>query len=251
MYAIRSYYDPNPVKLEPEPDWDSLLWHWHRVTVAKRCDQKTTASNGSDKKVYMIGGQGIKDEMDELDIDHFGDGPDPVDEQPASKGSAFLYELELEEKMERVGAVVVGYEKYFNYLKLMKAANYLRNEDCLFVATNEDETCPGPNPETVIPDAGPLVAAVRTASGRDPHVVGKPNTPAFDYICRRWTIDPRRTLMVGDRLNTDVKFGNDHGLRTMLVLSGCHGVGRTIEKMFSNLMESDDSGWRKYRRIPD
>uniref|UniRef100_A0A183CB95 C-type lectin domain-containing protein n=1 Tax=Globodera pallida TaxID=36090 RepID=A0A183CB95_GLOPA len=189
--------------------------------------------HGSDKKVYMIGGQGIKDEMDELDIDHFGDGLDPVDEQPASKGSAFLYELELEEKMERVGAVVVGYEKYFNYLKLMKAANYLRNEDCLFVATNEDETCPGPNPETVIPDAGPLVAAVRTASGRDPHVVGKPNTPAFDYICRRWTIDPRRTLMVGDRLNTDVKFGNDHGLRTMLVLSGCHGTPTTLHTFYA------------------
>jgi len=34
--------------------------------------------------------------------------------------------LELEEHPENVGAVVVGYEKYFNYLKLMKAANYLQ-----------------------------------------------------------------------------------------------------------------------------
>ncbi|KAL3125017.1 hypothetical protein niasHT_000708 [Heterodera trifolii] len=192
---------------------------------------------GSDKKVYLIGGQGVKDEMDQLGIDHFGDGFDPVDEQPASKGSAFLYDLELEEKLERVGAVVVGYEKYFNYLKLMKASNYLRNEDCMFVATNEDETCPGPIPNMVIPDAGPLVAAVKTASGRDPQVVGKPNTPAFDYICRRWTIDPRRTLMVGDRLNTDVKFGNDHGLRSMLVLSGCHGVDDIME---SQMQGRDD-----------
>jgi hypothetical protein len=51
---------------------------------------------------------------------------DPVDGQPASKGSAFLYDIELEEEPENVGAVVVGYEKYFNYLKLMKSANYLR-----------------------------------------------------------------------------------------------------------------------------
>lgn len=75
----------------------------------------------------------------------------------------------------------------------------LQEEDCLFVATNEDETCPGPNPNTVIPDAGPLVAAVKSASGREPLVVGKPNTPAFDYIERRWSIDPERTMMIGDR----------------------------------------------------
>nr|CAD2136954.1 unnamed protein product [Meloidogyne enterolobii] len=180
-----------------------------------------------DKKVYLIGSQGVKDELKLLNIEYFGDGIDPVDAQPASKGQAFLYELELEEHPENVGAVVVGYEKYFNYLKLMKAANYLQNEDCLFLATNEDETCPGPNPETIIPDAGPLVAAVKTACGREPLTVGKPNTPAFDYICRRWgvdSIDPQRTLMVGDRVNTDVKFGRDHGLRTLLVLSGCHGL---------------------------
>lgn len=76
----------------------------------------------------------------------------------------------------------------------------------------------------IIPDAGPLVAAVRTASRRNPLVVGKPNTPSFEYICRRWKIDPKRTVMIGDRTNTDVKFGKDHGLRTILVLSGCHNV---------------------------
>lgn len=93
----------------------------------------------------------------------------------------------------------MGYEKHFNYHKLMKAANYLRHDHCLFVATNEDETCPGPKPEVVIPDAGPLVAALRCASGREPITVGKPNSPAFDFICARWNINPARTLMVGDR----------------------------------------------------
>ncbi|KAF7632699.1 hypothetical protein Mgra_00007917 [Meloidogyne graminicola] len=200
------------------------------AVVADLIHRSDLASEG--KKVYLIGSQGVKDELKLLNIDYFGDGIDPVDAQPASKGQAFLYELELEEHPENVGAVVVGYEKYFNYLKLMKAANYLQNEDCLFLATNEDETCPGPNPETVIPDAGPLVAAVKTASGREPLTVGKPNTPAFEYICRRWgvdSIDPRRTLMIGDRVNTDVKFGRDHGLRTLLVLSGCHGLDEIEE----------------------
>ncbi|TKR87882.1 hypothetical protein L596_012217 [Steinernema carpocapsae] len=180
------------------------------------------------KKVYLIGTQGIKDELDDLGIEYFGDGPDPVENHHDGK-TAFIYDLELEEDLEDVGAVVVGYERHFNYIKLMKAANYLKDESCLFVATNEDETCPGPNPNTVIPDAGPIVAAVQIASGRAPVVVGKPNTPAFEYICRRWEINPQRTMMVGDRTNTDVKFGKYHGLKTCLVLSGCHQVEDVLD----------------------
>nr|QWX94377.1 putative phosphoglycolate/pyridoxal phosphate phosphatase family protein [Steinernema ceratophorum] len=181
-----------------------------------------------DKKVYLIGTQGIKDELDDLGIQYFGDGPDPVENHHDGK-TAFIYDLELEEDVDDVGAVVVGYERHFNYIKLMKAANYLKDESCLFVATNEDETCPGPNPNTVIPDAGPLVGAVKIASGREPVVVGKPNTPAFEYICRRWEINPQRTMMIGDRTNTDVKFGKDHGLKTCLVLSGCHQVEDIVD----------------------
>ncbi|VDL79881.1 unnamed protein product [Nippostrongylus brasiliensis] len=171
------------------------------------------------KKVYLIGSQGVRDEMDDLGIEYFGHGPEPQDN---ADGSSFIFDLELEEEPSKVGAVVVGYERHFNYQKLMKAANYLQQQHCLFLATNEDETCPGPNPHVVTPDAGPLVAAVRCASGRDPITVGKPFTAAFDYIRRRFSINPERTMMIGDRTNTDVKFGRDHGLKTLLVLSGCH-----------------------------
>uniref|UniRef100_A0AC34F7Y1 Phosphoglycolate phosphatase n=1 Tax=Panagrolaimus sp. ES5 TaxID=591445 RepID=A0AC34F7Y1_9BILA len=205
------------------------------------------------KKVYLIGSQGIKDELDNLGIEYFGDGPDPIENQPDNR--AFIYDLQLEEKPEEVGAVVVGYEKHFNYHKLMKAANYLQDEDCLFIATNADETCPaanylqdedclfiatnadetcpGPNPNVIIPDAGPILAAVQTAANREALVVGKPNTPAYDYICRRWKINPSKTIMIGDRTNTDVKFGRDHGLRTMLVLSGCHQVEDILENQIN------------------
>uniref|UniRef100_A0AC34RGH8 Phosphoglycolate phosphatase n=1 Tax=Panagrolaimus sp. JU765 TaxID=591449 RepID=A0AC34RGH8_9BILA len=184
------------------------------------------------KKVYLIGSQGVKDELANVGIEFFGDGPDPIENQPDKR--AFLYDFHLEVKHEKVGAVVVGYEKHFNYHKLMKAANYLQSEETLFLATNSDETCPGPNPNTVIPDAGPLIAAVKTAAGREPLIVGKPNTPAFDYICRRWEIDPERTMMIGDRTNTDVKFGKDHGLKTMLVLSGCHQVEDIVENQMND-----------------
>ncbi len=118
-------------------------------------------------------------------------------------------------------AVVVGYDNHFNYVKLMKATNYLRAPDCHFIITNEDDTFPGANKKMIIPGwlqmlserymkickcfirlgTGAITAAVRHASsGREPIVLGKPSPLAFEYIRSRWSVDPQRTLMIGDRL---------------------------------------------------
>nr|XP_009936101.1 PREDICTED: SH3 domain-binding protein 1 [Opisthocomus hoazin] len=67
---------------------------------------------------------------------------------------------------------------------------------------------------------GSLTAAVETASGRKALVVGKPNTYMFDCIVERFGVDPSRTLMVGDRLETDILFGKNCGLSTILTLTG-------------------------------
>lgn len=79
------------------------------------------------KKVYLIGSKGVKDELDHCNIEYFGgDSPDPIENQKSAKDATFLYDIILEEEIENVGAVIVGYEKHFNYVKLMKAANYLQ-----------------------------------------------------------------------------------------------------------------------------
>ncbi|EMP33128.1 SH3 domain-binding protein 1 [Chelonia mydas] len=67
---------------------------------------------------------------------------------------------------------------------------------------------------------GSLTAAVETASGRKAMVVGKPNTYMFDCIVERFHVDPSRILMVGDRLETDILFGKNCGLATVLTLTG-------------------------------
>lgn len=75
-------------------------------------------------------------------------------------------------------------------------------------------------PPSLPAGTGSLTAAVETASGRKALVVGKPNTYMFDCIVERFGVDPSRTLMVGDRLETDILFGKNCGLATILTLTG-------------------------------
>lgn len=67
---------------------------------------------------------------------------------------------------------------------------------------------------------GSLAAAVETASGRQALVVGKPSPYMFQCITEDFSVDPARTLMVGDRLETDILFGHRCGMTTVLTLTG-------------------------------
>jgi phosphoglycolate phosphatase len=62
--------------------------------------------------------------------------------------------------------------------------------------------------------------------------MGKPNTSVYDYIRSKFKIDPKRTLMTGNSLIFDIRFGNRHGFDTMLVLTGTHSL-QDVEKYAS------------------
>lgn len=122
---------------------------------------------------------------------------------------------------EEVVAVVVGADFGFNYYKMARAANYLRqNRSCLFVATNPDpRVMLGPG--TVAPAAGSMIEAVATVSGRLPDIVcGKPSESLARYMLERWELDSSTTCMVGDRTDTDIEFGRSVGMQTLFVESG-------------------------------
>lgn len=85
---------------------------------------------------------------------------------------------------------------------------------------------PGPAPTLLLTECslptgtGSLAAAVEIASGRQALVVGKPSPYMFECITEHFSVDPTRTLMVGDRLETDILFGHRCGMITMLTLTG-------------------------------
>ncbi|KFV75688.1 SH3 domain-binding protein 1, partial [Struthio camelus australis] len=87
---------------------------------------------------------------------------------------------------------------------------------------------------------GSLTAAVETASGRKALVVGKPNTYMFDCIVERFGVDPSRTLMVGDRLETDILFGKNCGLSTILTLTGVSRLEEAQAYMASDSAAAKD-----------
>jgi 4-nitrophenyl phosphatase len=112
-------------------------------------------------------------------------------------------------------AVACGMDFDLTYDKLAAATLAIRN-GALFYATNTDATYP--TDEGQKPGGGAIVAALQTATGREPVVCGKPHEPVGDAI--RAVIGAGDVLVVGDRFETDIALGKIQGWTTALVLSG-------------------------------
>lgn len=122
----------------------------------------------------------------------------------------------------------MGLDQHFNYLKLAKARHYLTNPSCLFLATSTDPTIP--DSKYSLPGSGSIVAAIQYASQRDPIVMGKPSRFAFEALQQvHPEIEPNRTLMVGDKILTDISFGLENGMKTLLVETGID-CGHDLDK---------------------
>jgi 4-nitrophenyl phosphatase len=114
-------------------------------------------------------------------------------------------------------AVVVGLDLAFTYEKLRRATAAIAH-GARFIATNADTTLP--NESGFQPGAGSIVAAIAAASGTQPIVVGKPEPLMMIKGVEQLGTDVAHTVMVGDRLDTDIAAGHRAGLMTALVLTG-------------------------------
>ncbi len=113
--------------------------------------------------------------------------------------------------------VVAGIDFDLTYAKLKRAALLIR-AGAEFIGTNADATFP--MPDGLAPGAGSLLAALQTATSRQPRIMGKPAAPMFEAALEIVSAPPASTLMIGDRLDTDIAGAGALGLRTALVLTG-------------------------------
>jgi 4-nitrophenyl phosphatase len=125
-------------------------------------------------------------------------------------------------------AVVAGLTKQFTY-DMLKNTSLMIQKGLPFYFTNPDPTYP--SPEGNIPGAGTILAALETASGIKAQLAGKPLPFLFNVGLERLNSKPNETLVVGDRLSTDIKGGQDSGCKTALVLTGVSTV-EDYEKWF-------------------
>ena len=122
----------------------------------------------------------------------------------------------------QVDAVIVGFDRTFDYAKLQIAFDAIRG-GARFFATNADRYCPVPGGGQ--PDAAALIAAIEACTDTKVEaVVGKPSRFMAAAALRLAGAPPERCLMTGDRLETDVLMGLQAGMDAALVLTGATAV---------------------------
>ncbi|BBY60019.1 haloacid dehalogenase [Mycolicibacterium sarraceniae] len=113
--------------------------------------------------------------------------------------------------------VVLGETRTYSFEAITKAVRLI-GKGARFIATNPDVT--GPSAEGPMPATGSVAAMITKATGREPYFVGKPNPMMFRSALNRIEAHSESTVMVGDRMDTDVVAGIEAGLETILVLTG-------------------------------
>ncbi|MFZ4506579.1 MAG: HAD-IIA family hydrolase [Fimbriimonas sp.] len=115
-------------------------------------------------------------------------------------------------------AVVVGICRTFTYDLMNQALQFLRG-GLRLIATNKDTTFPLEGGR-VVPGAGSIVAAIEACSGQQAHLVGKPSAFLVQELLAETGVAADRTLVVGDRYDTDIMSGMAAGCDTLMVLTG-------------------------------
>lgn len=113
--------------------------------------------------------------------------------------------------------VVLGETRTYSFEAITRAIRLIV-DGARFIATNPDPT--GPSAEGPLPATGSVAALITKATGRNPYFVGKPNPMMIRSALNRIEAHSETTMMVGDRMDTDIVAGMEAGLDTILVLSG-------------------------------
>lgn len=187
------------------------------------------SSKSVDDYIRKVGGMGIRADRDNFFTSTQATALYLKERHPGAlvycQGTrSFVGELETsgirvtEEVQEDVGVVLVGFDTELTSAKLEKTCRLLRNPGLPFIAANPDLACP--MSFGFIPDCGSICQMLENATGRRPVYIGKPEAMMIDIVREKFHASAEETLVVGDRLYTDIAAGRNAGVDTVCVLSG-------------------------------
>jgi len=113
--------------------------------------------------------------------------------------------------------VILGETDSYSYDKIVRAIRFITG-GALFIATNPDPS--GPSTTGTVPGCGAVAALIEKATRLSPYYVGKPNPLMMRSALRYLDEHSENAVMVGDRMDTDIKGGLESGMETVLVLTG-------------------------------
>ncbi len=131
-----------------------------------------------------------------------------------------LYQREMnlvEVPPYQVDGVVVGMDRQFNFKKMSNAMRCILN-GASFYGTNPDPSFP--TEDGLMPGCGAILASIEVSSGVKPRIFGKPYPESLQFLLEISGFEKEKTVMIGDRLDTDIKLAKDFGLFSILVLTG-------------------------------
>ena len=151
---------------------------------------QATAAYLGEVKAYVIGEKGVEEALASV-------GAEVVEEDP--------------------DVVIISYDTSFSYEKLTKAVRHVL-AGARLIATNADNIITVE--DGILPEAGPLVAAVENATGEKAKVIGKPNRFILDEAISRLKVEPEDCIVVGDFLLTDILAAQNAQMASVLILTG-------------------------------
>ncbi len=135
---------------------------------------------------------------------------------------------------EEIDYVIAAFDRTFDYQKLNIAFQAIKKFGAHFIATNPDRTCPVEGGE--IPDCAGMIAAIEAVTEKKVEaIVGKPSPIMVQTVLETMGLRPEECILIGDRLETDIKMGKDAGIATGIVLTGV----------------TDEKTLMKYKHTPD
>lgn len=126
--------------------------------------------------------------------------------------------INVTEKVEPVDIVVVGFDMELTTAKVRNTCEILSTQDVTYIATNPDWVCPVAF--GFIPDCGSICGMIKNATGKFPTFIGKPEPTMVDIVREKFGYTTDETVVVGDRLYTDIATGLNAGTTAICVLTG-------------------------------